>query len=154
MRPITYVSSVCLLTRLAVGNSFAVINNQGVCRIWSEGNHGCTGYSEPFAKFDGKDCSSESLRFYINGTSTDATVLKLDICGTENGGQAAWVTVDKNSSVSFINQQGETSKCVLDNDFKVGSKCKDDNTGSSGSSCSTTSLRQHPAQNTNTCACN
>jgi hypothetical protein len=54
-------------------------------------------------------------------------MLVLDICGTENGQQAAWVNVNRNGSVFFSNRQGETSNCLLDNGFKVGSKCNGNN---------------------------
>lgn len=90
----------------------------------------------------------------MNGTSTDVAMLKLDICGAENGQQAAWVNVNRNKSVSFINQQGETSDCVLDNGFKVGSKCNGNSTGSSESRYSTTILTQFPTQMTSSYVCN
>ncbi|KAJ5404023.1 hypothetical protein N7509_003894 [Penicillium cosmopolitanum] len=122
MRSVTYIGSLSLLARLAVSDSFVVFNNQGVCRIWSDSVFGCTGYSEPFAVLNGDDCSN----FSINGTSTDAATLKLDICGTENGRQVAWMNVTRGNGsdgVSFRNQQGKEFCCLLDNNFKVGSKC-------------------------------
>ncbi|KAJ6019368.1 hypothetical protein N7522_001435 [Penicillium canescens] len=62
-----------------------------MCMIWSDRIYGCTGYSEPFAVLDGDDCS----KFCMNGTSTDAATLKLDICGKENGQQVAWMNVTR-----------------------------------------------------------
>lgn len=57
--------------------------------------------------------------------------MKVDICGTENGEQVAWVTVNKNGTVSFLNRQGDTSSCMLENGLKVPSGCSIGNTGSS-----------------------
>lgn len=57
--------------------------------------------------------------------------MKVDICGTENGEQVAWVTVNKNGTVSFLNREGNTSSCMLENGLKVPSGCSNGNTGSS-----------------------
>lgn len=116
---------------VAFGGSLRIINNNEQCMVWSEDNFGCTGYSSPFARLDGKDCSgrSHALGFATSRTNRgpDFTVsgegLKLNICGTEDGQQVAWVDVNKKGTVSFLNQQGNTFSCALDNDFKVDSKC-------------------------------
>ena len=57
--------------------------------------------------------------------------MKVDICGTENGERVAWVTVNKNGTVSFLNRQGDTSSCMLENGLKVPSGCSIGNKGSS-----------------------
>jgi hypothetical protein len=43
--------------RGSLGASLGVIDQDRQCLIWSNGNHGCTGYSEPFAELNGTDCS-------------------------------------------------------------------------------------------------
>jgi hypothetical protein len=61
--------------------------------VWSEDNFGYIGYSSPFTRLDGKDCSSMThiLGFTILRTNRgpDFTVSgegqKLDIYGTEDG---------------------------------------------------------------------
>ncbi|KAJ5346973.1 uncharacterized protein N7506_000226, partial [Penicillium brevicompactum] len=93
--------------------------------VWSHSNHGCTGYSATFAKLKGKDCST------FIGTGSDDKSVTVDICGTENGEQVAWVTVNKNGTVTFLNRQGDASRCMLENGLKVPSKCSIGNTGSS-----------------------
>lgn len=55
--------------------------------------------------------------------------MTVDICGTENGEQVAWMTVNKNGTVTFLNRQGDTSSCMLENGLKVPSKCSIGNTG-------------------------
>ncbi|KAJ5297287.1 uncharacterized protein N7443_008180 [Penicillium atrosanguineum] len=99
-----------LFASIALGGSLRIINNNKQCMVWSEDNYGCTDYSTPFAQLDGKDCS-------------DSGTMKLDICGTKDGQQLAWVDVDKKGTVSFLNIQGDTFTCALDNNFMVGSKC-------------------------------
>ena len=54
--------------------------------------------------------------------SSDRSV-KVDICGSEDGHQVAWVTVNVDGTVTFLNQQGLTSSCSLDNGLSVGSQC-------------------------------
>lgn len=61
--------------------------------------------------------------FTVDGTHVDNEMLKVDICGTEDGRQVAWVKVNKDGTVSFLNQEGTTASCSLDNNLKVGSKC-------------------------------
>ncbi|KAJ5483155.1 hypothetical protein N7530_002401, partial [Penicillium desertorum] len=113
---------------VVAGSYLAIIqdnNGENNCRVWSQNNHGCTGYSATFAKLKGKDCSG-----FIGAGSDDKSV-KVDICGTENGEQVAWVTVNKDGTVSFLNRQGDTSSCMLENGLKVPSGCSIGNTGSS-----------------------
>ncbi|KAJ6019451.1 hypothetical protein N7522_001518 [Penicillium canescens] len=105
---------------VVTGSYLAIIQDTGGennCRVWSQNNHGCTGYSATFAKLKGKDCSS-----FIGAGSDDKSV-KIDICGTENGEQVAWVTVNKNGTVAFHNREGDTSSCTLENGLKVPSGC-------------------------------
>jgi hypothetical protein len=47
-----YISSV-------LGGTLEVIDYDGKCVIWSNGNHGCTGYSASFGLLDGNSCSGE-----------------------------------------------------------------------------------------------
>lgn len=63
--------------------------------------------------------------------------MKVDICGTEDGEQVAWVTVNKNGRVTFLNRQGETSSCILKNGLQIPSSCRLDNSLSSQESGST-----------------
>ncbi|CAG7933050.1 unnamed protein product [Penicillium olsonii] len=110
------------------GSLLAVIHDtdgENNCRVWSQSNHGCTGYSATFAKLKGKDCSS------FIGADSDDKAVTVDICGTENGEQVAWMTVNKNGTVTFLNRQGDTSSCMLENGLKVPSKCSIGNAGSS-----------------------
>ncbi|KAJ5117854.1 uncharacterized protein N7443_001761 [Penicillium atrosanguineum] len=113
-----------LFASIALGGSLRIINNNKQCMVWSEDNYGCTGSSAPFAKLDGKDCS-------------DHDTVKLDICGTKDGQQLAWVDVDKKGTVSFLNIQGNTFTCALDNKFMMDSKC--DHASASTSSASSRS---------------
>jgi hypothetical protein len=46
-----------VVIRTSLGASLGVINQDRQCLIWSNDNHGCTGYSEPFAEIKGTDCS-------------------------------------------------------------------------------------------------
>jgi hypothetical protein len=57
------------------------------------------------------------------GADSDEKSVKVDICGTENGEQVAWVTVNKNGTVAFLNREGDTSSCMLENGLQVPSKC-------------------------------
>lgn len=59
----------------------------------------------------------------VNGTRKDFTVLNVNACGTENGGAAAWIRINKNGLVKFFNQGGNHSECMLNNEFNVGSWC-------------------------------
>ncbi|KAJ5971784.1 uncharacterized protein N7479_001702, partial [Penicillium vulpinum] len=113
---------------VVAGSYLAIIednDSETNCRVWSQNNHGCTGYSATFAKLKGNDCSG------FIGAGFDDKSVKVDICGTENGEQVAWVTVNKNGTVSFLNRQGDTSSCMLENGLKVPSGCSIGNTGSS-----------------------
>jgi hypothetical protein len=42
--------------RTSFGGALQVIDQDGECLIWSNDNHGCTGYSATFAKPNGDDC--------------------------------------------------------------------------------------------------
>lgn len=45
----------------SLGASLGVIDQDRQCLIWSNDNHACTGYSEPFAELNGSDCSGNQL---------------------------------------------------------------------------------------------
>lgn len=45
------------------------------------------------------------------------------VCGTENGSPAAWIEVERDGQVTFFNQNGDKSTCVLNDGYKVGSWC-------------------------------
>lgn len=83
--------------------------------------------------------------FNVNGTQINNETLKLDICGTIDGRQVAWVNVTKDGTVSFLNQQGTTATCSLDDDFNVGSKCSVTDTGPSHSATAVPVSRQTSA---------
>ena len=113
--------SFCLLlavvyVRTSFGGTLEVIDYDGQCLVWSKANHGCTGYSAPFAEPDGEDCSSGQLPDHkiqhginelleltevINGVRTDFSVLNVDACGTENGLPAASIEVKQTRLVPF-----------------------------------------------------
>lgn len=42
---------------------------------------------------------------------------------TEDGHEVAWVAVNKDSSVSFMNIHGHALSCALDNGLQIGSQC-------------------------------
>lgn len=58
MQFLDYVRLFCLFADVAFGGSLIIINNHDQCMVWSESNYGCTGYSSPFARLDGRNCSS------------------------------------------------------------------------------------------------
>lgn len=59
----------------------------------------------------------------VDGTREDYSVLTVDTCGTEDGLPAAWIQVKQTGIVTFFNQNGDKSTCILDKGFKVGSRC-------------------------------
>jgi hypothetical protein len=61
--------------------------------------------------------------FTVDGSHVNNEMFQVDICGTEDGRQVAWVKVNNDGTVSFSNQQGAIASCSLDNGLKVGSKC-------------------------------
>lgn len=109
-----------------------------------------------FARLDGRDCSNRfndarcfdcqntesSLGFAMKGTLVKNETVKLDICGKEDGRQVAWVNVKKDGTVSFLNKQGTTATCALDDGFDVGSKCSVTDNGLSQSAARTSATRQ------------
>lgn len=64
-------------------------------------------------------------------TGTNKELVKVDIYSTEDGKQVAWVTVNKNGRVTFLNRQGETSSCILENSLQIPSSCSLDSSISS-----------------------
>ncbi|KAJ6118760.1 hypothetical protein N7471_013380 [Penicillium samsonianum] len=136
MRSLRYIPLGAFFVRPAFGGTLQVINNNGQCMIWSKDNSGCTGYSKPFGLLNGDDCS-KGLSAIVNGARDTFSLLNVDICGSENGPPAAWVRVEKTGVLSIFNQQGDTSTCILDNGFTVGSSCSPKKEGSALSSTST-----------------
>lgn len=139
--------------RAALGGALKVIDYDRQCVIWSDDNHGCTGYSASFGLLDGNDCSGE-LYFYrysigtnegldlsnvTHGIRKEYSKLNVDTCGTENGQPVAWIQVNDNGVVKFHNQNGNKAGCTLDNGLKVGSSCIASNLPSWSSSLSSTS---------------
>ncbi|CAG8293442.1 unnamed protein product [Penicillium salamii] len=128
-----------IVESFVAGSYFAVIHDtdgEENCRVWSDSNHGCTGYSATFVKLKGKDCS----RFISAGSDDDS--MQVDLCGTEDGEHVAWVTVSKNGTVNFLNREGKTSSCTLGNGLQVPSNCSIGNTVSSQSSASISTRSQ------------
>ncbi|CAG8303315.1 unnamed protein product [Penicillium salamii] len=122
----------CLLIieSFVAGSYLAVIHDtdgEDNCRVWSESNHGCTGYSASFSKLKGMDCSN------FLSAGSDNNSIKVDICGIEDREHVAWVTVSKNGTVTFLNREGDTSSCTLENGLQVFSNCSISNTVSSQS---------------------
>lgn len=58
MRFSNLVLLVGLYIRTSFGSVLEVIDYGGQCLIWSDDNHGCTGYSAPLGLLNGDDCSS------------------------------------------------------------------------------------------------
>ncbi|KAF3399929.1 hypothetical protein F1880_008422 [Penicillium rolfsii] len=104
---------------ISLGGTLNVTASDDECRIWSNHNHGCDGYSASFAKPKGDDCSS--LSEMPNGSPENTRVEVA--CGTENGSPAAWIEVERDGQVTFFNQNGDKSTCVLNDGHKVGSWC-------------------------------
>ena len=50
---------VSVYIRAALGDTFTVIDYDRQCVIWSDDNHGCTGYSASFGLLDGDSCSGK-----------------------------------------------------------------------------------------------
>jgi hypothetical protein len=67
MNILVQAALIGVFIRASLGASLGVINQDHQCLIWSNDNHGCTGYSEPFAEINGTDCSG------INTTYLDLT---------------------------------------------------------------------------------
>ncbi|CAG8282843.1 unnamed protein product [Penicillium salamii] len=88
---------------------------------------------------DGKD----NCRVCSNDNS-----MEVDICGTENGERIAWVTVNKNGIVTFLNRMGDTSSCTLENGLQVPSNCSIGNMVSSQSTTPISTTRQSSFTNT------
>ncbi|KAJ5827892.1 hypothetical protein N7447_004655, partial [Penicillium robsamsonii] len=110
-----------LYIRTSYGGSVKVIDHDGECLMWSDDNHGCTGYSEPFALLDGDDCSR--LSKVIKDKREYFNKIRVNICGTENGLPVAWIELDQSGLVVFMNQNGDHSVCILEDGFNVRSSC-------------------------------
>jgi hypothetical protein len=140
MRLEIYAFFISVFIRTSVGSPLQVIDQDGQCVIWSNNNHGCTGYSLSFAKLKGGDCSGKglqttlsSLQQYIDnfselsevvdGRRKDVAILDVAVCGTENGKPVAWTTVNQTGVVTFHNRSGDKSECTLNNGLKTGSWC-------------------------------
>ncbi|KAJ5100806.1 hypothetical protein N7456_006858 [Penicillium angulare] len=55
--------------------------------------------------------------------SSSDTAVKVDIYSMGYEAQFAWATVNDNGIVTFLDPEGDTTSCMLDNGLKVGSKC-------------------------------
>ncbi|KAJ5593559.1 hypothetical protein N7537_010463 [Penicillium hordei] len=116
---------IAILAIIQAGTSQAgtleVIDHDRQCLIWSTDNYGCTGYSASFGLLDGVDCSK--ISGVVNGNRHELNVLKVDVCGTEDGSPVAWIQVNRTGLVTFSNINGNQSSCVLNDGLKAGSWC-------------------------------
>ncbi|CAG8428356.1 unnamed protein product [Penicillium salamii] len=109
-----------LYARASFGNSLTVIDYNGLCAIWSDHNHGCTGSSEIFGLLKGNNCSD--ISGVVGGSRKSFDKLSVNTCGTLNGLPVAWITIEKSGQLTFSNINGAQAMCKLDN-FQVGSSC-------------------------------
>ncbi|KAJ5531443.1 hypothetical protein N7527_004836 [Penicillium freii] len=120
-----YFFLIAILAIIQAGTSKAgtleVIDHDRQCLIWSTDNYGCTGYSASFGRLDGIDCSK--LSEVVNGNRHELNMLKVDVCGTEDGSPVAWIQVNRTGLVTFSNINGNQSSCVLNDGLKAGSWC-------------------------------
>lgn len=114
-----------------------IIDYDRQCLMWSNDNYGCTGNSKPFGLLDGNDCSCRhhqlifiiavnsllELSDIVNGTRRKSNVLNVDVCSTEDSSPVAWIQVNQTGLVTFSNENGNKSTCVLNNGLKAGSWC-------------------------------
>ncbi|KAJ5861978.1 hypothetical protein N7455_006046, partial [Penicillium solitum] len=116
---------IAILAIIQAGTSQAgtleIIDHNRQCLIWSTDNYGCTGYSASFGRLDGIDCSK--LSEVANGNRHELNMLKVDVCGTEDGSPVAWIQVNRTGLVTFSNINGNQSSCVLNDGLKAGSWC-------------------------------
>ncbi|CAG7958141.1 unnamed protein product [Penicillium salamii] len=109
-----------LYARVSFGNALTVIDYNGLCAIWSDHNHGCTGSSETFGLLKGSNCSDISR--VVGGSRKPFDKLNVNTCGTLKGLPVAWITIEKSGQLTFSNINGAQAMCKLD-DFQVGSSC-------------------------------
>ncbi|KAJ5740106.1 hypothetical protein N7533_012890 [Penicillium manginii] len=109
------------LIRTSLGGVLQVIDEDRVCKIYSNNVDGCTGYSVSFSKLNGEDCLDISVA--VNGTYIDFSYLDVAVCGQVNGKNIAWIRVNETGEVTFFNQNGVKVKCRLDNGLSTGSSC-------------------------------
>ncbi|CAG8276366.1 unnamed protein product [Penicillium salamii] len=109
-----------LYAHVSFGNALTVIDYNGLCAIWSDHNHGCTGSSETFGLLKGSNCSDISR--VVGGSRKSFDKLSVNTCGTLNGLPVAWITIEKSGQLTFSNINGAQAMCKLD-DFQVGSSC-------------------------------
>lgn len=55
----TFLLLASVYIRAALGGALKVLDYDRQCVIWSDDNHGCTGYSASFGLLDGDSCSGE-----------------------------------------------------------------------------------------------
>ncbi|KAJ6061425.1 uncharacterized protein N7446_005545 [Penicillium canescens] len=106
---------------ISQAGTLEVIDHDGQCLMWSNDNYGCTGYSASFGLLDGVDCSE--LSEVVNGNRHGLNVLKVNVCGTEDGSPAAWIQVNHTGLVTFSNKNGNHVSCMLNSGLKAGSWC-------------------------------
>lgn len=58
----------------------------------------------------------------LRNIESNDNAVKVDIC-LEDGQQAAWVAVNEDTTLSFMNAHGDTLSCMLENGLQVGSRC-------------------------------
>ncbi|KAJ5600697.1 hypothetical protein N7450_001764 [Penicillium hetheringtonii] len=139
---------VGLFTCKSLGGSLQVIDDNRECKIYSSDNHGCTGYSAPFAKLDGDDCSN--LSFAYKNSRIGLSFVDIGACGMSNSKNVAWIQVDRTGEVTFFNQNGDKAKCQLDNGLKTGSSCTAVDTDTSTSASTTQSESNSSTSTTST----
>ncbi|KAJ5244739.1 hypothetical protein N7489_004835, partial [Penicillium chrysogenum] len=67
---------------VAFRGTLTVIDYDRQCVIWSDGNYGCTGHSEPFAVLDGDDCSALDLSKVTYVIRKDHSKVDVGVYGT------------------------------------------------------------------------
>ncbi|KAJ5337312.1 uncharacterized protein N7506_005334 [Penicillium brevicompactum] len=110
-----------LYAQHSAASTLGIVDVGDQCMIWSNGNHGCTGYSSPFALPNEEDCSK--LGGAVNGTSRDLPMVSVEACSTAEGLPAVWILLEKTGRVTFFNKQGNISACTLSDGLRVGSTC-------------------------------
>ncbi|KAJ5235437.1 uncharacterized protein N7469_004605 [Penicillium citrinum] len=139
---------VGFFTCKSLGGTLQVIDDNRECKIYSNENHGCTGYSAPFAKLDGDDCSSIFNVKLIIARNPRLSFVDVGACGQLNGKSTAWIEVGRTGEVTFSNQNGDKAKCQLDNGLKTGSLCTAVDTDTLTSASTTTQTESNSSTST------
>ncbi|KAJ5109910.1 hypothetical protein N7532_002555 [Penicillium argentinense] len=150
---------VRVFIRTSFGGALQVIDEDRECKIYSNDNHGCTGYSASFGKLNGDDCSEISE--VVNGTRKDSASIDVAACGTENGKNVAWILVNQTGEVTFFNQNGDKAGSCNASDHEpltttsaiLPLSLPATSTPAQGSSSSTASSSSDTGSSPSTCAC-